>query len=71
MTDEPLKNTLWAVVHTDDGGNSFLMKEGLTQTEAEIMIEEYASKGHKQHYTSFSYEQGRLQSILAERRIYQ
>ena len=41
---------LWAVYRTDDTGNSFLVREHLTQEQAERLVAEFTARGHKQYY---------------------
>jgi hypothetical protein len=40
----------WSVLRQDDNGNVSLVKDGLTRTEALLLIAEYEAKGHKQTY---------------------
>ena len=64
-------STLWMVVRTDDAGNSFLVKDGLNQTEAEKIIAEFMSKKvHKQHYNLYSYRQESRSDLIKKNRIY-
>lgn len=46
--DRPLGQ--WAVHHTDDTGNSFLVQDHLTREEAERLVAEFTARGHKQYY---------------------
>lgn len=39
-----------SVFRTDDTGNTFLVRDGLTQDEAELLAAEFAARGHKQTY---------------------
>lgn len=43
-------DSLWAVWRQDIHGNSFKMREGLSQEAAAAIAAEYEAKGHKQHY---------------------
>ena len=42
---------LWMVIRTDEAGNTFLMREGISKELAEAIVEMYTERGHKQHYT--------------------
>lgn len=40
----------WAVYRLDYNANEFVVKKGLSKTEADRLAEEYIAKGHHQHY---------------------
>jgi UDP-N-acetyl-2-amino-2-deoxyglucuronate dehydrogenase len=40
----------WSVWRTDDNGNTFLVRGGLTQKEALQLVAEFSARGHKQLY---------------------
>ena len=40
----------WQVWRIDDNGNTFLMRELLTQAEADRVVAEFTARGHKQTY---------------------
>ena len=40
----------WMVVRQDDNGNRFVVATGLTRQEAERLVAQYESLGHKQMY---------------------
>jgi UDP-N-acetyl-2-amino-2-deoxyglucuronate dehydrogenase len=40
----------WSVWRTDDNGNTFLVRAGLTREEAERLVAEFEGRGHKQTY---------------------
>lgn len=60
---------LYALIRTDENGNSFLVKDGLTQTAAEKLVAEYTAKGHKQHYTMHAYKKGELYAFLKKEKV--
>lgn len=41
---------LWTVYRIDDTGNVFVVKDGLTQEEADRLVQVYEARGHKQMY---------------------
>ena len=41
---------VWSVWRQDENGNTFLVKGGLSQSEALWLVREYEQKGHKQVY---------------------
>ena len=47
-TGKILRN--WSVMRIDTHGNTFKMKTGMTQEEAEKIADEYEAKGHHQGY---------------------
>jgi len=47
---EPSRDATWSVWRTDDTGNTFLVRGGLTQEEAQRLVEEFEARGHKQMY---------------------
>ena len=51
---EPATNTpavaTWSVWRTDDHGNTFLVRDGLSPDEAERLVAEFTARGHKQLY---------------------
>jgi len=40
----------WQVWRIDDNGNTFLMRDDLTQAEADRVVAEFTARGHKQTY---------------------
>ena len=40
----------WAVHRQDDNGNRFVVRTGLSREEAERLVAEFETLGHKQHY---------------------
>ncbi len=60
---------IYLLIRTDDNGNSFLVKDGLTQTAAEKLVAEYTAKGHKQHYTMHAYKKGELYAFLKKEKV--
>lgn len=49
-TETPEGAGLWSVWRTDDTGNTFLVRAGLTESEAGRLVAEFAARGHKQYY---------------------
>lgn len=41
---------IWVVWRIDDNGNTFVVKDNLTQSEAIQLVEEFTARGHKQTY---------------------
>ncbi len=41
---------LWSVWRQDENGNVFLIKYGLTETDAQMLVRDLESGGHKQTY---------------------
>lgn len=49
--DEPgAREANWCVWRTDDTGNTFLVRDGLSREEAERLVAEFEARGHKQTY---------------------
>jgi hypothetical protein len=46
----PSPAATWQVWRIDDTGNTFLMREHLTQAEADSMVAEFTARGNKQTY---------------------
>jgi len=40
----------WSVWRQDDNGNVFLVRSGLTEVDALMLVRDYERKGHKQIY---------------------
>lgn len=40
----------WSVWRTDDNGNTFVVRDGLSHEEAERLVAEFTARGHKQLY---------------------
>jgi hypothetical protein len=40
----------WTVWRIDDNGNTFIVRDQLSKEEADRLVEEYTSRGHKQTY---------------------
>jgi len=40
----------WTVYRIDDNGNTFIVREHLSQEEANHLVSEFESRGHKQTY---------------------
>lgn len=49
MGSHPLRES-WAVWRIDDNANTFLVRGGLSQVEAEQLAAQFAARGHKQTY---------------------
>ena len=60
---------LWMVIRTDEAGNTFLMREGISKELAEAIVEMYTERGHKQHYTMHSYTPKSKQAVLEQHNI--
>ncbi len=43
-------SSLWSVWRTDDAGNTFLVRERLSEAEANAVVAEFTARGHKQYY---------------------
>lgn len=43
-------NVTWSVWRTDDTGNTFFVRGGLTQEESQRLVAEFEARGHKQMY---------------------
>lgn len=69
MMQKYLQYPSYVLLRTDDNGNCFLMKDGLTKTAAEKLVEEYTKKGHKQHYTMHAYKKGELYAFLKKEKV--
>jgi hypothetical protein len=41
---------LWSVWRVDDNGNVFVVREHLSQAEAQAVADEFEARGHKQMY---------------------
>jgi hypothetical protein len=41
---------LWCVWRTDDTGNTFLVRENLSEAEATAVVAEFTARGHTQYY---------------------
>jgi hypothetical protein len=41
---------IWALYRIDDNGNVFLVRSGLTRSEANRLAAEFEARGHKQMY---------------------
>ncbi|MBI3633671.1 MAG: hypothetical protein HY226_05260 [Candidatus Vogelbacteria bacterium] len=54
---------LWMVTRTDEAGNTFVMKDDISQELAEAMVELYTERGHKQHYGCHCYTVGSKRDI--------
>jgi hypothetical protein len=46
----PSAETTWTVYRQGDDGNRFVMERQLTKEDAERMVAEFESRGHKQVY---------------------
>jgi hypothetical protein len=44
------KLPLWEVWRTDDTGNSFLVRDGLSHSDTEQLVAQFTARGHKQTY---------------------
>ena len=42
----------WTVWRIDDNANTFVVRDGLSREEAERLVEEFTSHGHKQTYSA-------------------
>ena len=42
--------SVWSVWRQDENSNCFLVKDGLTEPDAQRLVQEYEQKGHKQLY---------------------
>lgn len=40
----------WRVLRLDDNGNEFVVATGLSQADAQRLVEDYEGRGHKQTY---------------------
>lgn len=40
----------WSVWRTDDTGNTFLVRDRLSEAEATVVVAEFTARGHKQYY---------------------
>jgi hypothetical protein len=49
-TDAPAVEDRWSVWRTDDTGNTFLVRAGLSHEEALRLVAEFEARGHKQMY---------------------
>ena len=49
-TPDPRPGATWVVWRIDDNGNTFVVRERLTQEEAERVVAEFTARGHKQMY---------------------
>lgn len=47
---EANEHSLWTVYRQDDTGNQFVVQSGLGHDQAEALVMELESRGHKQHY---------------------
>ncbi|MBN9120346.1 MAG: hypothetical protein J0I06_14510 [Planctomycetes bacterium] len=47
---EPRAAERWSVWRTDDTGNTFLVRDGLTHEAAQQLVAEFEARGHKQTY---------------------
>ena len=47
---DPRPEDRWTVYRIDDNGNTFVVRDHLSQEEAERLVAEYESRGHKQMY---------------------
>lgn len=56
MANESIENILWSLWRQDDIGNKFPVKEGISKSDAEKLLNEYISKGHKQTYWIETYD---------------
>jgi len=45
-----LSADVWAVWRIDDNRNTFVVRDGLGQAEAERLVAEFTARGHKQMY---------------------
>jgi len=59
-----MSNVVHLVVRTDDNGNVFPVRDGLTREEAERLCSCLAASAHKQHYDAIPYEAGHLHAVL-------
>ena len=70
----PLESSLkifWMVVRTDDPGNTFLVKDGLTKEGADEIVANFMRKKvHKQYYTIYSYTKASRAELLSRHRIF-
>jgi hypothetical protein len=48
--DHDSRPLFWSVWRTDDTGNTFLVRAGLTEAEALRLVAEFTARGHKQYY---------------------
>ena len=46
----PPPESVWVVWRIDDNGNTFIVREHLTQDEADRVVVEFTARGHKQMY---------------------
>lgn len=46
----PASADFWAVWRTDDNGNTFVVREHLSRSEAKAIADEFEARGHKQIY---------------------
>ena len=53
MDDAPantIPEAMWSVWRTDDNGNTFIVRAGLSSEGAERLVAEFTARGHKQLY---------------------
>ncbi len=50
QTADASRPQTWAIWRTDDNGNTFLVRSGLTHPEALRLVAEFEARGHKQLY---------------------
>jgi UDP-N-acetyl-2-amino-2-deoxyglucuronate dehydrogenase len=50
MSEPEEPDATWAVWRTDDTGNTFLVRAGLTHEAAQQLAAEFEARGHKQTY---------------------
>ncbi len=50
MGSEQADDGVWVVWRMDESGNQFVVKDGLSQEDADRLVEEFTARGHKQIY---------------------
>ena len=61
MSDSPANtppHATWSVWRSDDNGNTFIVRDGLSPEEAERLVAEFTARGHKQLYFTQKSEEG-------------
>jgi hypothetical protein len=46
----------WLVLRTDDAGNTFLVRAGLDEADAQSLVTDLTARGHKQTYSAIPYD---------------
>ena len=55
----------WMVTRTDDNGRTYMVADGLPETDARVMAAALAARGHKQDYRTFGYPPGGRASAMS------